>query len=124
MNLVKDNWLGLYKQLSGSDFKGNIQQTQIIEMLYAILCVDLKAYECKITMPDIAFPVVARELLELYQTYRDNFIDGEDYSYLSMETVADAFMIYLRDTKIDIKVVHSMSRYDLASEVIKHLNNI
>ncbi len=120
-NLFKDGFLKMYLELSGSDLKGSIPNRRLIEMLYAMMCVDEKALEYKVIMPDIAYPAVAREVLDLYHTCMDGFIDGEDYSYLSMEMFAAAFINYLRETKKDIKDVHSMSRYDLMKDVLNVL---
>ena len=111
----------MYLELSGSDLEGNIKNRHVIELLYAIMCTDEAAHSCKVTMPDIAFPAVAREVLELYQTCGESFIDGEDYSYISMEKLAEAFIIYLKETGRDIKDIHRMSRYDLAADLMHTL---
>lgn len=121
-NDTKD-WITMYRKLSGSDMKGNIANRLIIEYLYAMLCVDTSSKECKISVPDIAIPVIARELIDVFHTCKENYIDGEDVSYLSMDTLADALLIYLAMTGKDIKDVHSMSRYVLVQDILKVLDN-
>ena len=120
---LKTDPVGLYKQLSGSDFKGNIEHKLPIELMYAMLCIDRSAFNKKVSMPEIAYPVVARELLDLYQTCKEQFIDGEDYSHFSLELLADALIIYLRETGTDVKDIHSMSRYDFAKTIIAYFND-
>ena len=117
--LIKDGWLKMYEKISGSDLNGNIANKNVIKMLYAMMCIDEKTYKCKVKVPDIAIPVLSKELLDLYDTYGSSYVDGEDYSYIDMSVLAEAFVIYLRETQKDIKEIHTMSRYDLASEIIR-----
>ena len=113
-----NSWIKLYQKMSGSDLKGNIANRIIIETLYAMLCVDTSSKECKISVPDISIPVIAREVIDVYHTLKDFCIDGEDYSCLSMETISDAMLLYLAMSHLDMKDIHSMSRYELAQQLI------
>ena len=84
-----------------------------------MLSIDEAAYTCKVVLPEKSYPLLAKELLEIHQTLNENFIDGEDYSYISLNLLGKAFVGYLRETRKDIKDIHSMSRYDLVKDIIK-----
>ena len=115
----KQDWLTMYRKLSQSDLHGNIANRYVIEFLYAMLCVDTSSKECKVNVQDVYIPVIARELVDVFHTCKENFIDGEDMSYVSMDALSDALLMYLAITKKDIKDVHKMSRYVLTQDIIR-----
>lgn len=113
---IRDNKLiELYKLLTGSDFKGSYEDTYIVELLYALMCVDLASdfHNLKF-MADVMYDL-AIEIIRIFET------DDNKPSSFSIDNWTYALIQYMKNENVDYKAVHKMSTVELRDNVRKYL---
>lgn len=115
---IRDKKLvSLYTALTNSDFKGEIEEVELVCILYAMLCIDLsrKDYEeyfNKNLKSPLDFVRYAKELIRVYETS----LNGE-HNENSVMFLADAMLYYLSKNDISYSVFHSMNGYELKKKI-------
>ena len=115
-NIRDTKLMQLYTALTHSDFKGNYEDTFIIEMLFAVLVIDLIANGSrKENMKAGDMVNLAKEVLRIYET------DDGEMSYLSIRNWTEGLMEYMEENNKRYKDIHKMATYDLRKEVREYL---
>lgn len=111
----------LYRELTHSDLKGNIEFEGNVRNLYIILCVDKASAKLGLQLPEISYAGFAKEIARVYSACTDYYIDGEDYSSISYEKLTYAFLQYFLEANMKLSEIDCISEYDLTKEVVKYL---
>lgn len=119
MKLIDNIWenerdkkvLQLYTVLSHSDFKGNYEDTYIIELVFALMCLDLIANSKDgLELNPKEFILLSKELVRIID------IDGELDIY-SFANWAQAMIKYMKENNVKPNQIHKMNTYDLRKSV-------
>ena len=111
-NIRDRKLIELYQMLTRSDMNGNIKDGWVIKMLYALNCVDALISQSGIISKK-EYVIFAKEVVRISET-EDN--DGENM-YISLPVWTVGLMEYMKKTGKTMKQIHSMSAYDLMSDV-------
>lgn len=105
----------LYTTLTRSDFKGNYEDTYIIECLFALMCLDVNSHiKSGLDFNPKEMMTLAKELVRICE------VDSELDIY-SFWNWANALLDYMAENKVKVKEVHKMSTYDLRTGVFKYV---
>ena len=105
----------LYTLLSHSDFKGNYEDTYVIEVLFALLCLDLNSRrKTALDFNKKELLTLAKELVRIVE------IDGE-LSVYSFYNWSAALCKYIEQDKKSVDFVHKADTYTLRREVSNYL---
>lgn len=105
----------LYTTLTRSDFKGNYEDTYIIECLFALMCLDVNSHiKSGLDFNPKEMMTLAKELVRICEV--DHELDI--YSFWNW---ANALLDYMVENKVKVKEVHKMSTYDLRTGVFKYV---
>ena len=105
----------LYTLLSHSDFKGNYEDTYVIEVLFALLCLDLNSRrKTALDFNKKELLTLAKELVRIVE------IDGE-LSVYSFYNWSAALCKYIEQDKKSVDSVHKADTYTLRREVSNYL---
>lgn len=114
--------LTLYTTLTGSDFKGNREDDELVKLLYSILCLE-KSIPCDVNCDHIFksgydYVLLSKELIRLYETPTpyDGTIDEYSYEYL-----ASRLLGYMLNYDKCYKDIHSMNSYELKKSVLEEM---
>lgn len=105
----------LYTVLSRSDFKGNYEDTYTIELVYALMCLDLAVNsKSGLEFNPNEFILLSKELVRIVD------IDGEldKYSFINW---AQSMVEYMKKNNLKVKQIHKMNTYDLRNNVAAYL---
>lgn len=105
----------LYTLLSHSDFEGNYEDTYVIEVLFALMCVDLNSKRIEgldLKRDDIL--TLAKELVRIVEI-------NEELSIYSFYNWSSALCKYMVDKGKSVTNVHKESTYDLRENVSEYL---
>lgn len=106
--------LQLYVTLSKSDLQGNYEDTYTIELLFALMCLDLanNSYHRLELIPS-DYTLLARNVVRLV----DN---GElsDYSFINW---SNALLSYMKDKNFNAKGINRISTDELKANVFKYV---
>lgn len=119
--MAKSKMMEEYITLTGSNLKGDIPYAQNVRILYGIYCLDKIISKSQKALPELVYPALAKELLRIYDTCLDYFINQEDYSQISLLKLAEALVKYIDENKVEYKYIAQASSYDLAKDVVEHL---
>lgn len=103
----------LYTALSKSDFKGNYEDTYTIELMFALMCLDLSANVKKgveINPSDLC--LLARNVVRLAD-------DGE-LSDISFMNWSDALLTYMLNENLNPNQINKMNQNNLMKNVKKY----
>lgn len=104
--------LTLYQTLTKSDLRGYYEDTYMVELMFALLCLDLSANAKRhLELKPSEYTLLARELIRIVD-------DGELDRY-SVYYWADALLGYMTESKLKPKDIRKMSTYDLKENVFK-----
>ena len=107
--------LQLYTTLCQSDLKGNYEDTYTLELMYALMCVDLCHIDHGIELQPNEMTLLARNVVRLVDV-------NNELSIYSMINWTDALMKYMKRENLTVKKINKMSYFDLNEEVKPLLN--
>ena len=114
--LTDDKMLKLYETLTESDFKGNTNDTYVIELLYALTIVDLvNGSEEVLDFKGRDLLLFAKEVVRIFET------DDSEVSYFSVRNWTEGLIEFMRDNNYSYKDIHKKNTYELREEVRKYL---
>lgn len=102
--------LQLYTTLCQSDLKGNYEDTYTLELMYAIMCVDLIKIDLDMKLKPNEMTLLARNVVRLVDV-------NSELSIYSMPNWTLALMTYMKNNNLDVKKINKMSYFDLNKEV-------
>lgn len=104
--------LTLYQTLTKSDLRGYYEDTYMVELMFALLCLDLSAnIKHHLELSPSEYTLLARELIRIVD-------DGELDRY-SVYYWADALLTYMKVNNLKPKQIKKMSTFDLKENVFK-----
>lgn len=106
--------LQLYTALTKSDLKGNYEDTYVLEMMFALMCLDLTAnVKYRYHFIPSEFTLLARNVVRMAD-------DGNlsDYSFMNW---SDALLTYMKGNNLLPKHINKMSTDRLKQEVEVYL---
>lgn len=108
--------MSLYGLLTHSDFKGNYEDTYVIELLFALLTIDLIVNaEMPGTFNSKEMYELAKESIRVFET-EDNC-----FSYYSVRNWVEAILEYMKENNLKVKDVRKKSTIVLRQDVSKYL---
>ena len=114
--LTDDKMLKLYETLTESDFKGNTNDTYVIELLYALTIVDLvNGSEEVLDFKGRDLLLFAKEVVRIFET------DDNEVSYFSARNWTEGLIEFMRENNYSYKDIHKKNTYELREEVRKYL---
>lgn len=112
---VRENkLLDLYEIITGSDFKGKIIDTYVVELLFAILAIDM-ANDNEQLYNRHEIYILAENVIRLFEC------EDEMPSVYSIHNWANAMFQYMKINKLDYKKIHRMNIIDLRREVSEYI---
>lgn len=105
----------LYITLSHSDLKGNYEDTYTIELMFALMCIDLAANtKLGLELEPKDMSLLARNVVRCCD-------DGElsDYSFFNWSM---ALLTYMKENNLNANKINKMSTINLLNEVSEYLN--
>lgn len=122
LNKAQDSRLiTLYKELTHSDLKGNIEFEANVRNLYTILCIDKASAKLKLNLPENAYGIIAKQITRILASLGTDYFNGENYSIVSPYAVTLAFLRYLSASKKKIDEIDRIGSYELAQDIIRIL---
>lgn len=105
----------LYTTLTRSDFKGNYEDTYIIECLFALMCLDVNSHiKTGLDFNPKEMMTLAKELVRICE------VDSELDIY-SFWNWANALLDFMKELNVSVKAVHKMSTIDLRRNVFEYV---
>lgn len=107
----------LYETMTRSNYKGDLVDCYLIEMLYATMTVDLVngSEELLDYNPDMLRDF-AKEVVRIFNT------EDTKSSMFSMANWCMALMKYMRENNLTYSDIHKKNTYELREDVRKYLN--
>lgn len=106
----------LYHTLTGSNFKGEYEDTYTIELLFTLLNIDLIANsEEPSELGSDEMLLFAKEIIRIYET------DDNEFSYYSIRNWVEAMFEYMKVEKKVYADIFKTNTYDLRNEISKYL---
>lgn len=119
-NVRDKKLLELYAMLTRSDFKGNMNDTFVVRMLYATMCIEIalneSRYNSKLQLNKNDILNCAKEVIRVY----DEKLYDESDNY-SIEVLACALIDYMYYEDIDYSKVHSQNGRELKINLMNYI---
>lgn len=114
-NIRDKKLLELYIALTRSNFKGAMNNSYVVRLLYALLCVDIKAKERGLSMAGNRMLDYAKEIIRIYDVKEYN--ETDDYS---VEVLTDSMLNLMENEKLTYSDIHKMNARELKDNVCKY----
>ena len=121
MERYQSKMMNLYKELTHSDLEGSIPYGNNIRNLYVIYCLDRICNDSDFKIPEYAYGGFVKEISRIADECSERFIDGEDYSSISLYALSEAFLAYFLEQGMQLSVIDKISSYELAETVVRYL---
>ena len=117
----QNKMMNLYKELTHSDLEGSIPYGNNIRNLYVIYCLDRIGNDSDFKIPEYAYGGFVKEISRIADECSERFIDGEDYSSISLYSLSGAFLAYFLEKNMKLSEIDKISSYELAETVVRYL---
>lgn len=107
-NIRDKKLLDLYVALTKSDFKGYMNDTYVVRLLYGMLCFDSALYERKISMDKNKMLDFAKEVIRAY----DEMVYNESDKF-SIEVLTNLMIDYIQKQGKTYDDIHKMNSRQL-----------
>jgi hypothetical protein len=113
--------MNLYKELTHSNLEGSIPYGNNIRNLYVIYCLDRIGNDSDFKIPEYAYGGFVKEIGRIADECSEHFIDGEDYSAISLYALSGAFLAYFLENNMKLSEIDRISSYEFAETVVRYL---